>query len=131
MGYADLVTKSQRRYKQVQQITLRVFNPRSKAEIPQIPCAPRIKDLTGKKIVVLGGMGGILLTYLEEEMKKSIPDIQFRKWEWARPRAGATADLGEPDLKDFKEIADNMMALLSLMGISGGSTPRAVLMHPR
>jgi hypothetical protein len=111
----------------VKQVTLRVSNPRSKAEIPQVPSAPRIRDLSGRTIVVLGGMGGILLTYLEEAMKKRIGNIQFRKWEWARPRAGATADFREPDLKDFKEIADHSDGVIVLMGLSGGSTPRAAL----
>lgn len=111
----------------MKQVNLKVFNPRSKAEIQQIPCAPRIKDLRGKKIVILGGMGEVLLTYLEEAMKQHFPDLQFRKWEWARPKAGATANFREPDLKDFKEIADNSDGVIVLLGLSGGSTPRAVL----
>jgi len=72
-------------------------------------------------------MGGILLAYLEEAVKKRIRNIQFRKWEWARPRAGETADFREPNLKDFKEIAENSDGVIVLMGMSGGSTPRAVL----
>jgi hypothetical protein len=110
------------------QVTLKVLNPRSKVEVAQIPCAPRIKDLNGKKIVVLGGsMGGTLLTQIEEAMKKRVHNIQFRSWEWARPRAGEAADFREPNSNEFKKIAENSDGVMVLMGISGGSTPRAVL----
>ncbi|HEY93873.1 MAG TPA: hypothetical protein G4O15_02900 [Dehalococcoidia bacterium] len=107
------------------QLTLKVLNPRSRVEIDQVPNAPRIKDLTGKKIVVLSNMGNELLTYIEEAMKNRIRDIQFQKWEWPRLRAGET--FREPNLDDYKNIAENSDGVVVLLGISGGSTPRAVL----
>ena len=107
------------------QVTLKVLNPRSRVEIDQVPNAPRIKDLTGKKIVVLGNMGNELLAYIEEPLKNRIRNIQFQKWEWPRLRAGET--FREPNLDDFKNIAENSDGVVVLLGISGGSTPRAVL----
>jgi hypothetical protein len=110
------------------QVTLKVLNPRSRVEIPQVPCAPRIKDLTGKKIVIVGGMGDLLMTSVEEVMKKRIRDIQFHRWVWTRPPgSGEIADFREPNLEEFKKIAENSDGVIVLMGLSGGSTPRAVL----
>ena len=98
---------------QVSKVTLNVFNPRAEFEsIPQVSVSPRLDKLTGKRIGILsnGKAGGeMLLPYLEEALKKRIPDIELRMW---RVGFARLPDAKEPILKEIAEYADGVIALM-------------------
>ena len=94
-------------------VTLRVFNPRAEVEsTPQVAALPRLSALTGKKIGIIsnGKPGGeMLLPYLEETLKKRIPDVELRKW--LVPFA-ESPDFKEPRLKEAAEYGDGVIVLI-------------------
>ncbi len=96
-----------------EKVTLEVLNPRGKVpKISEISPSPRLSDLTGKKIGILynGKVGGeMLLPYLEEALKKRIPDIELRRWTVPHSQL---LDVKEPRLKEIAEYGDGVIALL-------------------
>ena len=94
-------------------VTLRVFNPRAEVNsITQVSASPRLGNLTGKKIGILnnGKAGGeMLLPYLQEALKKRIPDIELCSW--TVPFA-QSLDVKEPRLKEIAEYGNGVIALI-------------------
>ena len=94
------------------EVTLEVLNPRGEVEsTPQVSASPRLGSLAGKKIGIVtnGKPGGeMLLPYVQEEMMKRIPGIEFRKW--LAPHQVSPA-VKEPILKEVVAYADGVIAL--------------------
>ena len=94
-------------------VTLRVLNPRAEVEsVPQVSALPRLGNLTGKKIGILSNSkpgGEMLLPYLEEALKKRIPDVELRTW---RVVFGRSPDVKEPMLKEVAGYGDGVIALM-------------------
>ena len=95
------------------EVTLKVLNPRGEVEIvPTVSASPRLSSLAGKKIgiVINGKTGGeMLLPYVQEAIKKRIPDIEFRKWLVPHQESPVVK---EPILKEIAEYADGAIALM-------------------
>jgi len=93
-------------------VSLKVFNPRGELEsIPQVSISPRLGKLTGKKIGILDNSkpgGEMLLPYLEEALKKCVPDVELRTW---RVLFAHSLDVKEPKLREIAEYADGVIAL--------------------
>ena len=96
----------------VSKVSLKVFNPRGELEsIPQVSISPRLDKLTGKKIGILNNSkagGEMLLPYLEEALKKRVPDAELRTW---RVLFASPPDVKEPKLREIAEYADGVIAL--------------------
>jgi hypothetical protein len=94
-------------------VELRVFNPRGEvAGDPRVPASPGLGDLGGKKIGILWNgkfMGGVLLPYLEEALKKRFRDVQFRQW--LVPLA-QSAEVKAPKIKEIADYSDGVIALI-------------------
>jgi len=93
-------------------VMLTVFNPRAELKsIPQVSISPRLGKLTGKKIGILNNSkagGEMLLPYLEEALKKCVPDVELRTW---RVLFAHSQDGKEPKLREIAEYADGVIAL--------------------
>jgi hypothetical protein len=104
------------------QTQLKILNPTGRTEcLSLIPNAPRLTDLSGKKIGIFKNrvpVGQIFYPYLERALKERMPGTEFRTWEMSI--------LGDPAARTakLKEVADNSDAVIVAMGISGGSTTR-------
>jgi hypothetical protein len=103
-------------------VELRVFNPRGEAENDVIiPASPRLKDLKGKKIGIIGlrmPVGETFFPRLENALKNQAPGAEWRVWDI--PFTGNP----EARMAKLKEIADNSDAVVISLAISGGSTTR-------
>jgi hypothetical protein len=99
---------------------LKVFNPRGESENTAIrPASPRLKDLKGKKIGLIGHRMPVKETFferLESDLKKKVPGAIWRVWDI--PFTGGP----EARLARLKEIADNSDGVVISLAISGGST---------
>ena len=97
-------------------VTLSVLNPRAEIEVSsttQVSASPRLGSLIGKKIGVLfngKASGEMLLPYLEEALKKRVPDIELRTW------LVPFAELPEIKAHIIKEIVEYADGVVALMG---------------
>ena len=85
------------------------------------PASPRLKDLNGKKIGVIGlrmPVGETFFHRLESALKDKAPGTDWRVWDV--PFTGGP----EARLARLKEIADNSDGVVISLAISGGSTTR-------
>ncbi len=93
-------------------VSLKVFSSRGKIESnPQASISPRLDKLNGKKIGILNNSkvgGEMLLPYLEEALKKRVPDVELRTW---RVLLANMPDVKEPQLREIAEYADGVIAL--------------------
>jgi hypothetical protein len=96
-----------------QRVTLEVLNPRGNVpKIPQISLSRRLNTLRSRDIGILDNGkvgGGMLLPYLEEALKRRVPDIVLRTWTvpFAQP-----VDSKEPILREIAECSDGIIALI-------------------
>ena len=99
---------------------LKVLNPRGEAENDAIiPVSPRLKDLNGKKIGIVGlrmPVGETFFPRLESALKNKVPGADWRVWDI--PFTGGPG----ARLARLKEIADNSDGVVISLAISGGST---------
>ena len=94
-------------------LELRVLNPRGKvSRTPQSLVSPGLGKLTGKKIGILWNgkpMGEVLLPFVEEALKKQLPNTEIRKW---IVPISQSDDLKAPKIKEIAEYADGVIALV-------------------
>jgi hypothetical protein len=103
-------------------IELKVLNPRGEVQSGvKIPASPRLKDLNGKKIGIIGlrmPVGETFFPRLESALKNRVPGADWRVWDV--PFTGGP----EARIAKLKEIADNSDGVVISLAISGGSTTR-------
>jgi hypothetical protein len=104
------------------EVELEVFNPRGVAESDVIiPTSPRLKDLNGKKIGIIGlrmPVGETFFPRLENALRNRAPGTDWRVWDV--PFTGGA----EARKAKLKEIADDSDGVVISLAISGGSTTR-------
>ena len=96
------------------QVKLQVMNPRGKtSQVVKKPISPRLETLESKKIGVINNTksgGQILWPYVEADLKKRYPGIEFQSW-----RIGF-AFLQERKEPLLREVADYADAVVGHMG---------------
>jgi hypothetical protein len=95
-------------------VTLKVLNPRgTEPEVSQSPLSSQLNDLKGKRIGILNNTksgGNELLPYVQEDLKRRIPDLEMREW---NVPFMLSPDSKAPRLKEIAEYSDAVVALMA------------------
>ncbi|MAG14673.1 MAG: hypothetical protein CL874_02155 [Dehalococcoidales bacterium] len=94
---------------------MQVLNPRGKLlqKVTRKATSRRLNDLNGKKIGILNNTfpgGEVLWPYIEEALKKRIPNIELRSW--IVPHR-YPSERKEPQIRELTEFSDAVIASMA------------------